>query len=973
MIRSSRLFHILFLLNTITVFAQSSSINFSTENGLSTNTIYSSIQDSNGYLWFGTNHGVSRFNGFTFENFTIDDGLTDNEVFKLFQDSKKRIWFLTHSGVLCYFYNGKFFNPQNSPFLANQKFSSFFTNIIELTNGDLLFFKEFSNEFFVLKNTTFSKVQSHKIFNFVSFYKDGNTPKILALKLDSENNKIYYLYDLLNGQLILKDSIKINSILTNYIYFNKLHIILDRGETGQEKLSLYYGTTFSKLKKIQVDDQKDFFVSFPYTITQFQNKLYISTSSGEFILNDKIQVIGKLENNKATTSILIDFENGKWLTTRNNGIYYHPNSFVTKIEGFDSNINKIIINPYDENELFITSIGKYFTYNLSSKKISTTTITSSYWNQEPITDIEFLSKDIFVISSTVGIVIINHETQKIAPNKWKGGIKKILIDKDSVYLARSASVLKQSLKDLLLDSDPEKQKSQLVLQKRTFSICKDLHNDIWLGTMDGIYKRTKNSFEKYFSNVTSRITSIKFTKDNDLIFSSDIDGVYCYKNGILKHITTADGLISNRVNSISIDSKNEFIWISTSKGISKLNAKNFSITENITAPLGLATIFINDLFPLNDSLILFATPTGMYELNHQKKITAPPPYINIVDLRVNSIKQILGKTLNLSHTQNNIELTFSGISYLSRRNIEFWYAFGKDTLNWKKSNSANLNFLSLAPDNYLLALKCKNSEGTWSKMLVIPIHINEPFYKTFTFITALSLLLMLSILLLFYAYKRRTEKENKIQLLLSETKQKALRAQLNPHFIFNALNSIQFLFLSNKEEKAQDYLNKFSTILRNTLNNSDKTHVSLQEELVNLQNYVDIEKIRKEGGFNFEIQIDKNIDTFNLMVPSMLLQPIVENAIWHGLEKSKNLGEIVIQVLNMEEEAIKIIVSDNGIGYTKSTEIKSSTSTHQSKGTTLLYDRILALNSLSKTKASLKITDTLKGTTVELIIPKKYA
>lgn len=973
MIRGRRLFHFLFLLNTITVFAQSSSINFSTENGLSTNTIYSSIQDSNGYLWFGTNHGVSRFNGFTFENFTIDDGLTDNEVFKIFQDSKKRIWFLTHNGILCYYLEGKFYNPQNSPFLAHQNFSSFFTTIIELNNGDLLFFKEFSNEFYVLKNTTFSKVQSHKIFNFVSVYKDGNIPKILAFKLDSKNNKIYFLYDLMNGHLILKDSIKINSILTNYIFFNKLHIILDRGETGQEKLALYYGPTLSKLNKVTIDDQRDFFVSFPYTISQFQNKLYLSTSSGEFILNDKIEVIGKLENNKATTSILVDFENGKWLTTRNNGIYYHPNSFVNKIEGFDSNINKIIANPYDENELFITSIGKFYTYNLISKKITSTTINSSYWNQEPITDIEFLAKDNFVISSTVGIVILNNKTQKIASNKWKGGIKKILIDKDTVYFARSSSVLKQSLKDLLLDSDPEKQKSQIIFQKRTFSICKDFNNDIWVGTIDGVYKKSKSSFEKYFPNVTSRITSIKYTLHNDLIFSSDIDGVYCYKNGILKHITTTDGLISNQVNSISIDNKNDLIWISTTKGISKLNAKNFSITENITAPLGLSTIFINDLYPLNDSLILFATPTGLYELNHQKKITSPPPFINIVDLRVNSIKQDIGKAQILSHTQNNIEISFSGISYLSRRNIEFWYAFGKDTLNWKKSNSANLNFVSLAPDNYFLALKCKNSEGTWSKTLVLPIQINEPFYKSFTFLTTLFLLVVLSILFLFYMYKRRTEKENSIQLLLSETKQKALRAQLNPHFIFNALNSIQFLFLSNKEEKAQDYLSKFSTILRNTLNNSDKTHVSLQEELVNLQNYVDIEKIRKESGFNFEILIDKNIDTYNLLVPSMLLQPIVENAIWHGLEKSKNTGEIVIRVIHIDEEAVKISVSDNGIGYTKSTELKSSTSTHQSKGTTLIYDRIKALNNISKTKASLKIFDTENGTTVELILPKKYA
>ncbi|MBL0046660.1 MAG: histidine kinase [Bacteroidetes bacterium] len=973
MIRCSSLLHFLFLLTTITVFAQSSSINYSTENGLSTNTIYCSIQDSNGYLWFGTNHGVSRFNGFTFENFTIDDGLTDNEVFKLFQDSKKRIWFLTHSGILCYFLEGKFYNPQNNPFLANQKFSSFFTTITELTNGDLLFFKEYSTECYVLKNNTFSRIQSGKIFNFVSLYKAGNTPKILAFKLDSGNNKIYFLYDFINGQLICKDSIKINSILTNYIFFNKLHIILDRGETGQEKLSMYYGSSLSKLKKVLLDEQKDFFVSFPYTITQFQNKLYLSTSSGEFILNDKIQVIGKLENNKATTSILVDFENGKWLTTRNNGIYYHPNSFVNKIEGFDSNINKIIANPYDENELFITSVGKFFTYNLISKKINATAINSSYWNQEPITDIEFLERDNLVISSTVGIVIITNKTQKFASNKWKGGIKKILIDKDSVYFARSSSVLKQSLKDLLVDSDPEKQKSQIIFHKRTFSICKDLNNDIWLGAIDGVYKKSKNSFEKYFPNVTSRITSITYTIQNDLIFSSDIDGVYCYKNGNLKHITTADGLISNQVNSLSIDNKNEFIWISTTKGISKLNAKTFSITENITAPLGLSTIFINDLFPLNDSLILFATPTGLYELNHQKKITSPPPFINIVDLRVNSIKQVLGKTLNLSHTQNNIELSFSGISYLSRRNIEFWYAFGKDTLNWKKSNSANLNFLSLAPDNYFLALKCKNSEGTWSKTLVLPIQINVPFYKSFTFIATLFLLLVLSIILLFYLYKRRTEKENRIQLLLSETKQKALRAQLNPHFIFNALNSIQFLFLSNKEEKAQDYLSKFSTILRNTLNNSDKTHVSLQEELVNLQNYVDIEKIRKESGFNFEILIDKNIDKYNLMVPSMLLQPIVENAIWHGLEHSKNTGEIVIRVIHVEEDAVKISVSDNGIGYTKSTELKSSTSKHQSKGTTLIYDRIQALNSISETKASMKIFETPNGTTVELILPNKYA
>lgn len=951
-------------------FSQSAYISYTKENGLPSNTVYCSLQDKDGFMWFGTNRGVSKFDGFNFVNYSIDEGLTDNEVFRIFQDSKSRIWFLTHNAKPCYYLNGKIYNPQNTIFLKKLTTNSFFTNVVETKEGSLLFFKEFSTQLFELRGEVFYEIKSPSIFNHISIYKEDTLIYIFSLLLDENKNKKYVLYRY-DKKFIPLDSITDSNTLVCYAKFNNHHVFFDRGISGQEKLIFRNGKTFKNLKKKHLDKIDIEYSSYPNYVSVNDEKLYISTSSGVFVINNRLEVISKLLDKTSSTSITIDYENGVWITTQSKGVYYNPISHCKKMDQIENNVARIITNPYDEQELFILGIGKYYSYNIETQKTINYSINSkqAYWSQEPITDIVFLDKESYIVASSVGVVLVKNNTQYFASNKWKAGIKKILKDNDTIFYARSGTILKQHKKDILAESDYITQLSQIILNKRTYTSCKDIKGNIWFGAIDGIYKIINNQVKKVYLDVNSRIIHISQSKKGYVAFSSDIDGVYIMlSNKNLVHLSTTNGLLSNQVNATYFDDKENCLWVATAKGISKIDSKKFNTIENISAPNGLSDPFINDIIPISDSVIFLATPSGLFELNHKRKIKSPKPFINITQVKVNSQIKELSELQQLSHSENNIEVSFSCISFSSFKNVEFWYSFGADTSNWIKSNTSLLNFSSLSPGKYILSIKGKNLQGIWSDSITIPIAIQKPFYKTLFFY----ILLMILVFFIFLAYRKKLKKENVINLLLSETKQKALRAQLNPHFIFNALNSIQYLFLSGKEEQAQEYLRKFSTILRNTLNNSDKTYVTLEEELNNLKMYMELEQVRKNEKFKFYFNISSQIDTHNLLIPSMLLQPIAENAIWHGLETLTGEGEIKIFVNKISENYIKIELNDNGIGINKSKQLKLNVKKPQSKGTDLIYERISAFNLTTKNNAEITISDTGNGTSVELILPVKY-
>lgn len=243
-----------------------------------------------------------------------------------------------------------------------------------------------------------------------------------------------------------------------------------------------------------------------------------------------------------------------------------------------------------------------------------------------------------------------------------------------------------------------------------------------------------------------------------------------------------------------------------------------------------------------------------------------------------------------------------------------------------------------------------------------------------------SIMAFLLIILLMNRYRVITEERKKAEKAgfekeLHELQMKALRSQMNPHFIFNCLNSVQRYILKNDKNNAVEYLQKFATLMRLILDNSEKNMVSLHDEIQMLELYIHLEALRLDQGLDFEMQIDPLIDQENMMIPSMILQPYVENAFIHGLMHKEEKGKIKVEIIK-EGDLLKCIIEDNGIGRSKAAEIKNrKTIKHISKGLSITKARVDLLNQINNSSNSITVYDLVgednvaEGTRVEVLIP----
>jgi len=216
--------------------------------------------------------------------------------------------------------------------------------------------------------------------------------------------------------------------------------------------------------------------------------------------------------------------------------------------------------------------------------------------------------------------------------------------------------------------------------------------------------------------------------------------------------------------------------------------------------------------------------------------------------------------------------------------------------------------------------------------------------------------------------------KNEIEVQLASSEIKALRARMNPHFIYNALNSIQYFILNNNPELAQKSLTNFSKLIRNTLNISKEKLISIELEIQTLKLYAEIESLRFENSFDFEIFVDENINQQTTQIPPMLIQPFIENSIWHGLSTKQNKGKITLTITK-ENRNLLCVIQDNGIGRKQSKQTEKNTNVeHTSIGILNIEERLQLLKKIDNNLYELKIIDLFDenknstGTRVELRI-----
>ena len=322
------------------------------------------------------------------------------------------------------------------------------------------------------------------------------------------------------------------------------------------------------------------------------------------------------------------------------------------------------------------------------------------------------------------------------------------------------------------------------------------------------------------------------------------------------------------------------------------------------------------------------------------------------------------QSVRLPYYQNSLSFSFSAPEFFFPERLEYAYQLTGVDEEWKYTNSANhkISYSNLKPGKYIFKLMSQINGGNWEMSPVeYTIVIVPAFWQTTLFKTLVVIVIAWLIYYLYrrriIAYRKKEDQRIKHEKELLDLEAKALRAQMNPHFIFNSLNSIKSLINKNENDAAASYLTTFSKLIRTLFQNSDKREISLYEELETCKLYTQLEKMRFGNKVGFVFNIDESIDLKDFKVPALIMQPFIENSIWHGLIPKETGGHVFVTV-NRNNGAIQCTIDDDGIGRKQSRQFKTQyDSTYQSKGIGLTQSRLELDKLLNEREDSIFIID----------------
>ncbi len=942
--------------------------NYSVNDGLAGSNVYECNQDSKGYLWFATETGVSRFDGLRFESFSIEDGLSDTEVFGTREDSKGRIWFLTYNGKLSYFHDGEIHNSFTDTLLEDLSFNYYIKNIFEDNSGNLWFA---------------SHREGIKILT-----KEG---KILKYSSEAGTfNDIIEFYDSDTSLLAFKKYTKLEFKGTSFVKENRWDCepLFNRWNREPAYLHLFklcddglYLNDHGKKLKMSVPTRfiRDVALSL---MEDQQGNLWVGTK-GDGLLkitkNDSSFTVRQYLKDATVSHIFMDYEKNIWVCTFEEGVYFlSVNNFLsyTRSDGLSHNFIPYVHQDGD-NLILGTSEGNINILNLKTNEV----------HKQDLLDIENeFNKVISLLTDKYGnIWAATDFGLAILP---KGGSLEDIIFK---HIGSCKYMTKTHDNDIYVGTSNgafvayagDEESLTQIWGKRTLAIHKDRKNKVWFGALDGLYLfdgDTAIHVEHNHPLLKKRITEIKSLSDNCKVIGTYGYGIVLLsENNEVHNITTRHGLLSNFVRSISID-EDENLWLSTDRGLSMISLTQNHYLENIrnyTDADGLISHDVRSTAIIGDTIFV-ATSSGLtfFDMKHPQS-NYLPPLVHFKGIHINN--QNLGPKSEyfLQDNQNTIEIKYTAISFESVGDITFKYKMHNLDNEWTETRNTSLTFPKLRPGEYVFELWAYSKNGLESKRpILVTFKIKPHFTQTvwFKLIVIVSLTMVLFAVIIWRI--NFIKKQNDVARKMIELEQKALRTQMNPHFIFNTMSSIQQFVNTNDKRAANRYLSKFATLMRGILHNSDKQYVTLQEEFDLMDIYLELEALRMNNKFKYEIYIDPEIDTVFTRIPPMLIQPFVENAILHGLANLEDReGHLQLRI-EEEGDYLKCSIEDNGIGRKKAAEIKAKrTIKHESTAMRNVQERIDLLKHGKEDVVNLNVIDLEDsngnpcGTRVEVIVP----
>lgn len=956
--------------------------NYSVESGLPFVQVSCMFQQKNGYLWSGGYGGVCRFDGKYFVTFNPKKGLIDHNVNAIAEDDDGAVFVGTNKG----------FSVINGNEISNFTKENGLLNpyVTALCNGhDRSMYIGTRKGLYIFSANKIKPVKEFEqfkinciyeatIFNRGSGFTCIGTDAGLVIRY--ENNS-FELISTLNGL----PSNQVNCVTRQN---DKLII----GTAGG--LCIYDIVTKKTINYHVENGLIDENIN--DVVNQNDKFVWIGSENG-LLRFDGVQFsyynIGNDNNSNVVRCLVHAREDNIWIGTHSGLFRYKDNSFSTfdKINGpGNAFVYQIFRDSYgdlwmtsDNNGIYKYSQGYFKRYGMTDG-LTTNSVKSG------VQDVEGR----LIFGTENDITLFKNEKFQTIPitPELKGSHEVLFLASDNkLWTGGNNGVVSLTWKNNKPESKfyPINFKGEF----QVYGICEGDDHSIYVGTQHaGLYKLSGDSLiplSKKLAWEFEDFLALKFT--NGHLFAATLDGLLIYdtKNNDLKRITLNDGLNSEMIYSLEFAENRQAIWMGTNQGINKLDLKKYF--ENKTIEItsygkqeGFAGVECNGngIWEDGDGTLWFGTVSGIvrHEPFNVKKNTVQNSTL-IQGIKIFNEDTVLKNNVVLPYNYNTITFNYRGICLTNPDKVLYQKKLEGLDKDWSlPSNEDYSKYANLTPGKYIFKVRSCNNEGIWdTNETTFTFTIARPFYLTWWFTLIVltfiggSVYTIFRIRLLSIAKQQKLEFNRKVEM--SKIELKALRSQMNPHFIFNSLNSIQHYIFHTKSDEAIKYLSKFARLVRVILNNSDKPTVTVEEDVEALKLYLELEQMRFEGKFDYEVIIDPSVDTDYDIMPPMLMQPYVENSILHGLNPNTKKGKLIIH-LSVKNNFLICTITDDGIGREKAAEIKRTmpVAKHKSLGMKITEDRLKILNEINNSRLSVIITDLKEdnrsiGTQVQLFIP----
>jgi sensor histidine kinase YesM len=928
---------------------------------LQTDVVYNMHQDAKGFIWLATNKGLARYDGYEYKNFR-SDRQTSAAGSNIQEDDYGRIWYQNFDGFLYYVKNNTLHTfKQNPPTgFAGYGFTKNYLFVVQSKGVDVYNLSSLS----LVKTLTFTFdiAESSTVFNnsfyFIAdniFYKiSENFDVIKSTFFKDKNLHIKYVFPYKNKQLYVAS--KLNETKEMYFF--------------DSNLRFNYAIPIPDVSYIQGSNVID-------------NNIWLHSSNGVHVYERFGKKVYKnaLFPEKSSSKVIRDHQNNYWFSSVNNGVNVAPNLNHVVFQVDDSDFLRFA--QTDSGYIFGTENGEII---YTDKLFSNKKILRSVGEKVPSYYVYYDAVDKQAIVSDIGFTVAsmtNFNTKTTFNAALKDAVKL-----DDKYYAITVSGFCGLLRN----------------PKASNTI-----SSIWDATFKKYQDKDVPSFAKIVKGVRGKSVDY-LDKTNEIAFATNV-GLYVISTEGIKEIkNNNESVYAENVLAINnllyvLDTKGYLSVLNTKYQFKKLNATQnipdetirlirksnnnlliigtnyiyiFNAVDNTYQKVDfhIQAGLINDIIKDESNLIIL-TNDAVIRVPITDNKTYRNHWFHINSFAINHTQRSWQKPLKLSYDENNVEIKFSVLSYFQkipqvyyRINQQEWVAVHKET--------RSVSFPSLSAGSYTMQFKVGNTIIADA----IKFTINPPFWKTWWFYLLLTVSFSAMVYMYFtrksYIMRRQIKLLNEKVLLeknLSKSVMASIKSQMNPHFFYNALNTIQAYIFTNDKQKANNYLAKFSKLTRLILEMSEKEKVSLVEEIDALTLYLELEKMRFNTGFEYSFEFNLQYEKESIEFPPMLIQPYIENAIKHGLLHKEGEKTLKISFKQLKNH-LEVAIIDNGIGRKRSEELnKIKNEKHQSFSTQANEKRLEILNKGMQNKMAVKILDRYNdyglatGTTVILSIP----